>query len=92
MSRRVCGFRLGQGLGSSRTRGLGGSTPFLNPHIAWYRKSNPVTGYQAKLVAPTIEHGERLALTVGHAVSLGSSDHCGTSGVPRVSMDSSRPV
>jgi len=33
------GFRLG----SSRTRDLGGGNLFLNPHIAWYRKSNPVT-------------------------------------------------
>ena len=40
--RRVCGFHLGQGLGSSRTRGLWRGTLFLNPHIPWYRKSNPV--------------------------------------------------
>jgi len=39
----VCGFRLGQGLGSSRTRWLPWSTLFLNPHIPWYSKSNPVT-------------------------------------------------
>jgi hypothetical protein len=39
----VCGFRLGQGLGSSRTRWFPWSPLFLNPHIAWYMKSNPVT-------------------------------------------------
>ncbi len=41
--RRVCGFRLGQGLGSSRTRWIPWSPLFLNPHIAWYMKSNPVS-------------------------------------------------
>jgi hypothetical protein len=40
--RRVCGFRLGQGNGSSRTRWFPWSPLFLNPHVAWYRKSNPV--------------------------------------------------
>jgi hypothetical protein len=40
----VCDFRLGQGLGSCRTRGcLPGSDPTLNPHIAWYKKPKPVT-------------------------------------------------
>jgi hypothetical protein len=39
----VCGIRLGQGLGSCRTRGcLPGSDPTLNPHIAWYKKTKPV--------------------------------------------------
>ena len=43
--RGVCDFRLGQGLGSCRTRGcLPGSDPTLNPHIAWYKKPKPVTG------------------------------------------------
>ncbi len=41
--RRVCGFRLGQGLGSSRTRWPPWSALFPNPHIASYMKSNPVT-------------------------------------------------
>ena len=41
--RRVCGIRLGQGLGSCRTRGcLPRSDPTLNPHIAWYKKPKPV--------------------------------------------------
>ncbi len=31
-------------LGSSRTRWFPWSTLFLNPHIPWYRKSNPVSG------------------------------------------------
>ena len=36
-------IRLGQGLGSCRTRGcLPGSDPTLNPHIAWYKKPKPV--------------------------------------------------
>jgi hypothetical protein len=40
----VCGIRLGQGLGSWRTRGcLPRPDPTLNPHIAWHRKSKPVT-------------------------------------------------
>lgn len=34
--RRVCGFRLA----SSRTHWFRWSPLFLNPHIAWYRKSN----------------------------------------------------
>ena len=41
--RRVCGIRLGQGLGSCRTRGcLPWSDSTLNPHIAWYKKPKPV--------------------------------------------------
>jgi hypothetical protein len=39
---RVCGFRLGQGIGSNRTRWFPWSLLFLNPHIAEYIKSNPV--------------------------------------------------
>jgi hypothetical protein len=43
----VCGIHLSQGLGSSRTRGcLPGPDPTLNPHIAWYRKSKPVSRVQ----------------------------------------------
>ena len=42
--RRVCGFRLGQGLGSSLTRWFPWSPLFLNPHIAWYMKPNSVNG------------------------------------------------
>jgi hypothetical protein len=43
--------RLGQGLGSSRTRGLEGGTLFLNPHVTWYRKSNPVRTPEELIVA-----------------------------------------
>ena len=39
------GFRLGQGLGSSRTRWFPWSTLFLKPHIPFSSKSNPVSPY-----------------------------------------------
>jgi hypothetical protein len=41
--RRVRGFRLGQGLCCSRPPVVGSGTLFLNPHIAWCRKSNLVS-------------------------------------------------
>ena len=40
--RRVYGFHLGQGLGSSRTRWIPRPDLFLNPPIAWFRKPKPV--------------------------------------------------
>ena len=69
--RRVCGLRLGQGLGSSRTRDLGGGNLFLNPHIAWYRKSNPVTGMLGFL---TLASPERVGFLDGKEELFGRAD------------------
>lgn len=52
--RRVCGFRLGQGHGSGLTRVcLPRSDTTLNPDIAWYGKSKPVSFSGPRPPCPT---------------------------------------
>jgi D-alanyl-D-alanine carboxypeptidase len=61
----VCTFRLGQGIGSRRTRGLGSGTLCLNPHIAWYRKSNPV------MITPALRRIRRTHVWLGVMLAMG---------------------